>query len=116
LEKGKSKFKGFLSMQLTCKNRYSYNTKFFFYRIHHLFVQKAKDPLERAVLDGCQLALKVCYVSFYFLEKISASNSLYNDTIQWLMLQISANSVHGFTGATVGQKSCLEIIKHDQLW
>ncbi|GAQ79793.1 DNA polymerase delta catalytic subunit [Klebsormidium nitens] len=40
----------------------------------------AKDPLEKAVLDGRQLALKV-----------------------------SANSVYGFTGATVGKLPCLEI-------
>ncbi|KAF8730938.1 hypothetical protein HU200_016812 [Digitaria exilis] len=43
-------------------------------------LKEAKDPLERAVLDGRQLALK-----------------------------ISANSVYGFTGATVGQLPCLEI-------
>jgi DNA polymerase delta subunit 1 len=43
-------------------------------------LKKATDPLERAVLDGRQLALKV-----------------------------SANSVYGFTGATVGQMPCLEI-------
>jgi len=43
-------------------------------------LKEAKDPLERAVLDGRQLALKV-----------------------------SANSVYGFTGATVGQLPCLEI-------
>jgi DNA polymerase delta subunit 1 len=43
-------------------------------------LKKATDPLERAVLDGRQLALK-----------------------------ISANSVYGFTGATVGQLPCLEI-------
>ncbi|EYU19050.1 hypothetical protein MIMGU_mgv1a023718mg, partial [Erythranthe guttata] len=42
--------------------------------------KEAKDPLERAVLDGRQLALK-----------------------------IYANSVYGFTGATVGQLPCLEI-------
>ncbi|CAL5368804.1 unnamed protein product [Camellia sinensis] len=41
---------------------------------------EAKDPLVKAVLDGRQLALK-----------------------------ISANSVYGFTGATVGQLPCLEI-------
>ncbi|XP_068647384.1 DNA polymerase delta catalytic subunit-like isoform X2 [Aristolochia californica] len=41
---------------------------------------EAKDPFEKAVLDGRQLALK-----------------------------ISANSVYGFTGATVGQLPCLEI-------
>lgn len=38
------------------------------------------DPVKRAVLDGRQLALK-----------------------------ISANSVYGFTGATVGKLPCLEI-------
>lgn len=43
-------------------------------------LKKATDPLVRAVLDGRQLALK-----------------------------ISANSVYGFTGATVGQLPCLEI-------
>ncbi|GAY66239.1 hypothetical protein CUMW_247140 [Citrus unshiu] len=42
--------------------------------------KEAKDPLEKAVLDGRQLALK-----------------------------ISANSVYGFTGATVGQLPCIEI-------
>ncbi|KVH87702.1 hypothetical protein Ccrd_025014 [Cynara cardunculus var. scolymus] len=41
---------------------------------------EAKDPLVKAVLDGRQLALKV-----------------------------SANSVYGFTGATIGQLPCLEI-------
>jgi DNA polymerase delta subunit 1 len=43
-------------------------------------LKKAQDPLEKAVLDGRQLALKV-----------------------------SANSVYGFTGATVGALPCLEI-------
>ncbi|KAH7292764.1 hypothetical protein KP509_29G084300 [Ceratopteris richardii] len=43
-------------------------------------LKEATDPLEKAVLDGRQLALK-----------------------------ISANSVYGFTGATVGQLPCLEI-------
>uniref|UniRef100_A0A2P2KVL7 DNA polymerase n=1 Tax=Rhizophora mucronata TaxID=61149 RepID=A0A2P2KVL7_RHIMU len=43
-------------------------------------LKEAKDPLEKAVLDGRQLALKV-----------------------------SANSVYGFTGATIGQLPCLEI-------
>eukprot|EP00762_Andalucia_godoyi_P003127 ANDGO_01026.mRNA.1 DNA polymerase delta catalytic subunit len=41
---------------------------------------KSTDPFEKAVLDGRQLALKV-----------------------------SANSVYGFTGATVGKLPCLEI-------
>eukprot|EP00899_Mesostigma_viride_P005512 jgi/Mesvir1/14962/Mv14630-RA.2 len=43
-------------------------------------LKNATDPFERAVLDGRQLALK-----------------------------ISANSVYGFTGATIGQLPCLEI-------
>ena len=43
-------------------------------------MKKATDPLEKAVLNGRQLALK-----------------------------ISANSVYGFTGATVGKLPCLEI-------
>lgn len=43
-------------------------------------LKEAKDPLEKAVLDGRQLALK-----------------------------ISANSVYGFTGASIGQLPCLEI-------
>ncbi|KAF3971356.1 hypothetical protein CMV_005041 [Castanea mollissima] len=43
-------------------------------------LKEAKDPLVKAVLDGRQLALK-----------------------------ISANSVYGFTGATIGQLPCLEI-------
>lgn len=43
-------------------------------------LKAATDPFERAVLDGRQLALKV-----------------------------SANSVYGFTGATVGKMCCLEI-------
>ncbi|XP_002983728.2 DNA polymerase delta catalytic subunit isoform X2 [Selaginella moellendorffii] len=43
-------------------------------------LKEATDSLEKAVLDGRQLALKV-----------------------------SANSVYGFTGATVGQLPCLEI-------
>jgi DNA polymerase delta subunit 1 len=43
-------------------------------------LKNEKDPLKRAVLDGRQLALKV-----------------------------SANSVYGFTGASVGQLPCFEI-------
>jgi DNA polymerase elongation subunit (family B) len=43
-------------------------------------LKEATDPFERAVLDGRQLALKV-----------------------------SANSVYGFTGATVGKMCCLAI-------
>lgn len=44
------------------------------------FIQAEKDPFKKAVLDGRQLALK-----------------------------ISANSVYGFTGATVGRLPCLAI-------
>ena len=43
-------------------------------------LKREKDPFRRAVLDGRQLALK-----------------------------ISANSVYGFTGATIGKLPCLEI-------
>mmetsp|Transcript_24003 Transcript_24003/g.20174 ORF Transcript_24003/g.20174 Transcript_24003/m.20174 type:complete len:133 (+) Transcript_24003:637-1035(+) len=43
-------------------------------------MKSAKDPIEYAILDGRQLALKV-----------------------------SANSVYGFTGALVGQMPCLEV-------
>merc|ERR1711865_1034961 len=43
-------------------------------------MKEAEDPLTKSVLNGRQLALKV-----------------------------SANSVYGFTGATVGQLPCLEI-------
>jgi DNA polymerase delta subunit 1 len=43
-------------------------------------LKAATDPFKRAVLDGRQLALKV-----------------------------SANSVYGFTGATVGRLPCIEI-------
>lgn len=43
-------------------------------------LKKATDPIEKAVLNGRQLALK-----------------------------ISANSVYGFTGATVGKLPCLPI-------
>lgn len=43
-------------------------------------LKREKDPFKRAILDGRQLALK-----------------------------ISANSVYGFTGATIGKLPCLEI-------
>lgn len=52
-----------------------------------------KDPFKRAVLDGRQLALKVGTP----------------DTDGLLIFQISANSVYGFTGATVGKLPCLAI-------
>lgn len=44
------------------------------------------------MLDGRQLALKVCLVSLRTAD-----------------IQISANSVYGFTGATVGKLPCLAI-------
>jgi DNA polymerase delta subunit 1 len=52
-----------------------------------------RDPFKRAVLDGRQLALKV---------------SLTDRDVS-LTYQISANSVYGFTGATVGKLPCLAI-------
>lgn len=51
-----------------------------------------KDPFKRAVLDGRQLALKVGILP-----------------ILWADIKISANSVYGFTGATVGKLPCLAI-------
>jgi DNA polymerase delta subunit 1 len=51
-----------------------------------------KDPFKRAVLDGRQLALKVSQISGILAD-----------------FQISANSVYGFTGATVGKLPCLAI-------
>ncbi|TQE13058.1 hypothetical protein C1H46_001433 [Malus baccata] len=51
--------------------------------------KEAKDPLEKAVLDGRQLALKYTFIC--------------------PLIRISANSVYGLTGATVGQLPCLEI-------
>lgn len=52
-------------------------------------LKNTKDPVMKAVLDGKQLALK-----------------------------ISANSVYGFTGATVGRLPCLEIsgVSIRRLW
>ena len=61
-------------------------------------LKKETDPFKRAVLDGRQLALKVSSVSlvrFY--------------TSRFPPLQISANSVYGFTGATIGKLPCLAI-------
>ena len=55
-------------------------------------LKKEKDPFKRAVLDGRQLALKVCLLASDVAD-----------------VQISANSVYGFTGATVGKLPCLAI-------
>ncbi|CAI5983148.1 unnamed protein product [Closterium sp. NIES-65] len=77
-------------------------------------LKKATDPLEKAVLDGRQLALKLrlqhhrghcrciimpllCMLLLIFFPLPSASP------------QVSANSVYGFTGATIGALPCLEI-------
>ncbi|KAG8744183.1 DNA-directed DNA polymerase delta [Ceratobasidium sp. 414] len=54
------------------------------------------DPFKRAVLDGRQLALKVCTTHADY-----APSSL--------GVKISANSVYGFTGATIGRLPCLAI-------
>lgn len=59
-------------------------------------MKKETNPFNRAVLDGRQLALKVCIRP--------SSSIILNDGVQ-----ISANSVYGFTGATVGKLPCLEI-------
>jgi len=60
-------------------------------------LKQETDPFKRAVLDGRQLALKVC---------ISSEGNL-----AWRLtsMQISANSVYGFTGATIGKLPCLAI-------
>jgi DNA polymerase delta subunit 1 len=77
-------------------------------------LQEAKDPFERAVLDGRQLALKV--PPYPFPTILSALKESYIRCAvleSWhclmVLFQISANSVYGFTGATVGQLPCLEI-------
>ena len=60
-------------------------------------LKKETDPFKRAVLDGRQLALKV--------------RSQYA-VVNYLLMtapQISANSVYGFTGATIGKLPCLPI-------
>jgi DNA polymerase delta subunit 1 len=59
-------------------------------------LKKETDPFKRAVLDGRQLALKVCISTIKCLMDLMPT-------------QISANSVYGFTGATVGKLPCLEI-------
>lgn len=59
-------------------------------------LKKESDSFKRAVLDGRQLALKVSFLW---------SGWRYCSPI----LQISANSVYGFTGATIGKLPCLQI-------
>jgi len=62
-----------------------------------------KDPFKRAVLDGRQLALKVRPFSLPLRSSFSLT------LLPSSHLQISANSVYGFTGATVGKLPCLAI-------
>ena len=86
-------------------------------------LKKAKDPLEKAVLDGRQLALKVrrfrltvsnpCRKRLWFQRlKVQHdepfSSSAFNINLS-RYIKVSANSVYGFTGATVGALPCLEI-------
>lgn len=59
-------------------------------------LKKETDPFKRAVLDGRQLALKV-------------SRLLGPAAVTQVSHQISANSVYGFTGATIGRLPCLAI-------
>ena len=61
-------------------------------------MKKETDPFKRAVLDGSQLALKVNCLTFCV-----------NAYILNYVTQISANSVYGFTGATIGKLPCLAI-------
>jgi DNA polymerase delta subunit 1 len=61
-------------------------------------LKKETDPFKRAVLDGRQLALKV---------RISTLS--YAAFVKYFFFQISANSVYGFTGATIGKLPCLAI-------
>ena len=59
------------------------------------------------MLDGRQLALKVnCGNLFGMYIFIIICYSIWK---LLFLLQVSANSVYGFTGATVGQLPCLEI-------
>lgn len=62
-------------------------------------LKNEKDVFKRAVLDGRQLALKVIFDVPFWSWRLS-----------WLSFwQISANSVYGFTGATIGKLPCLAI-------
>ena len=63
-------------------------------------LKKETDPFKRAVLDGRQLALKV--------QSDVSMTWQYCVTILYAF-QISANSVYGFTGATIGKLPCLAI-------
>lgn len=65
-------------------------------------LKKETDPFKRAVLDGRQLALKVLLHTSHFLNFSKITNIT-------LCIQISANSVYGFTGATIGKLPCLQI-------
>lgn len=63
-------------------------------------LKKETDPFKRAVLDGRQLALKVTPSHRIVRQRCSHS---------CVHLQVSANSVYGFTGATIGKLPCLAI-------
>lgn len=67
-----------------------------------------KDPFKRAVLDGRQLALKVPSNPSRRPSKSALEADLFFPRL-FPSLQISANSVYGFTGATVGKLPCLAI-------
>jgi DNA polymerase delta subunit 1 len=62
-------------------------------------LKKETDPFKKAVLDGRQLALKVDPSLLSHLSRYESESSS----------QISANSVYGFTGATIGKLPCLAI-------
>lgn len=92
---------------------------FCLYNNEFVVLQEAKDPLVKAVLDGRQLALKVGrLIVFHLLAAVfllvcflALANTFCLNNICLLrdIIQISANSVYGFTGATIGQLPCLEI-------
>lgn len=63
-------------------------------------LKKETDPFKRAVLDGRQLALKVAH------WRCSSRGNVFHFV---LATQISANSVYGFTGATIGKLPLLAI-------
>ena len=87
-------------------------------------MKNASNPFLKKVLNGRQLALKVClssYVSLSVCLSLCVSLPLFLSslclTLPVITLfpspsrppQISANSVYGFTGAQVGQLPCLQI-------
>ena len=69
-------------------------------------LKKEKDPMRAAVLDGRQLALKVSDVICMNMWCVYVCGSLSH---AMNTPKVSANSVYGFTGATVGKLPCFEI-------